>query len=168
MFLHTSSAGFSYNLHIDHPTNDLLMLPDDILLHSTSIPITCIWCQYLDWYLNATSVCQQAQSLAVQVHQVTTCLTSWGLLLWRCPGTSVRCHHTFSSPIITEIHAYVPAVLDAYNPGATTLTSHGVIALYPMFVNNTGNMNTCTITQNHSICVISLSGHWFSCSGKKI
>jgi len=41
---------------------------------------------------------------------------------------SVVCHQTF-----------VQATQDALNPGTTTLTAHGISALYPVFVDDTGN-----------------------------
>ncbi len=36
---------------------------------------------------------------------------------------------------------FVQATMDTLNPGATSLTAHGVSALYPVFVDDTGNAN---------------------------
>jgi len=46
------------------------------------------------------------------------------------------------SPMSTDIANFAQAAPDSFNPGAAALTSHGASALYPVFVDDTGNVNT--------------------------
>jgi len=45
-------------------------------------------------------------------------------------------------PTSADIANFSQAAPDSFNPGAAALTSHGASALYPVFVDDTGNVNT--------------------------
>jgi len=46
------------------------------------------------------------------------------------------------APSAQAVQTFAPASPDAFNPGAIIMTLHGASALYPVFVDNTGNVNT--------------------------
>jgi len=45
-------------------------------------------------------------------------------------------------PMAKDIAGLYQALPDVFSPGAIVLMQHGTFALYPVFVNNTGNANT--------------------------
>jgi len=47
-----------------------------------------------------------------------------------------------SAPSAKEVQTFASASSNAFNPGAIIMALHGASALYPVFVDNTGNVNT--------------------------
>jgi len=113
-----------FNLQIDHPHVDLLMLPNDILsafhqlfYHPWMIPM---FASIFEGYLcipEGTIFGQlpwQLHALGRVMHMVSWCSPFWGAQVCLLDYTLLP---PALSPV--EVWTFAPAILDAFNPGAT-------------------------------------------------
>jgi len=138
-----------YNLCIDHPAKDILMLPDDIssafhqiFYHPSMMPVfASIFATYL--CIPAGCIFGSHSSpgyymLAGELHAWLAGTSNFGTAHAQLVGSSI----ISPVPIQGTQNLFVPASADAFNFGAKNLTSTGMNALYPVFVDDMANVNT--------------------------
>jgi len=138
-----------YNLCIDHPLEDLLMLPDDIsttfhqiFYHPCMMPV---FASVFDCHLciPAGSIFGSASSPGF--YMVVGELWAWaaGAIDFKQAQVRFMLNTLFPpEPMPVEVASFSTATPDAFNPGAAILMRHGAAALYPVFVDEMGNTNT--------------------------
>jgi len=138
-----------FNLRIDHPTTDLLMLPDDIssafhqlFYHPRMMPVfASVFERYL--CIPAGTIFGSASSPGY--YMLSGELRAWLAGALSFGNAQARLLDSMvlpPAPSVQAVQAFASASPDAFNPGAIVMTSHGASALYPVFVDDTGNVNT--------------------------
>jgi len=135
-----------YNVRLDWPYNDILMLPDNIsaafhqlFYHPWMMPVfASVFKQFL--CIPAGTIFGSHSSPGYYI--LPGELRAW--LAGALPLTQAQVHimdNTIipSQPSTACCQTFIQAIRDAFNPGAAHLTAHGVSALYPVFVDDTGN-----------------------------
>jgi len=138
-----------YNLRIDHPHKDILMLLDDIsaafhqmFYHPTMMPV---FASMFDCHLCilASSIFGSCSSPGFYMLAGKLCAWAAGAINFWTARARLMLDTIFPpEPTPTEVEGFQPALPNSFNQGAVVLTQHGASALYPVFVDNTGNANT--------------------------
>jgi len=137
-----------YNVRLDWPYDDILMLPDDIsaafhqlFYHPRMMPV---FASVFESFLCIPAGTIFGSRSSPGYYMLPGELRAW--LAGALPfGDAQVCIMDNTSlppqPPLVDRRQFTQATRDAFNPGATTLTAHGVSALYPVFVDDTGNAN---------------------------
>ncbi len=149
-----------FNLWIDNPTTDLLMLPNDILsafhqlfYHPQMMPV---FASVSEHYLCIPAGTIFGSASSPGYYMLTGELCAWlagALSFGNAQACLLDSMVLLPAPSAQAVQTFAPASPDAFNPGAIIMTLHGASALYPVFVNDTGNVNT----QEHIIPAITAS-----------
>jgi len=140
-----------YNVRLDHPSEDILMLPDDIstafhqlFYHPSMMPVFASIFKYF--------LCIPASMIFGSTNSPSYYMLSGDLRSWL---SSIRDYGQARvqvmdsavlppAPSTQQIAQFRPAFPNVFNHGAASMLEHSASALYPVFVNDTGNAHICS------------------------
>jgi len=135
-----------YNVRLDWPYDDILMLPDDIsaafhqlFYHPRMMPV---FASVFEQFLCVPAGTIFGSRSSPGYYMLPGELRAWlaGALPLAHAQVHIMDNTTIpSQPSLACRRKFAQATRDALNQGAAHLTAHGVSALYPVFVDDTGN-----------------------------
>jgi len=144
-----------YNLRINHPCKDILMLPDDIsaafhqmFYHPSMMPVFALvfGCHLC---IPASSIFGSCSLPGFYILAGELCAWAAGAINFWAAQACLMLDTVFPpEPTPTEVEGFQPALPNSFNLGAAVLTQHGMSALYLIFIDDTGNANTQSAIYN--------------------